>query len=61
MQEHSMASDTAATTAPEEGKQVEEAEVTSSEVTVTKPVPAVPESHPLEHAWTLWFDNPSPR
>lgn len=20
---------------------------------------AVPESHPLEHSWTLWFDNPS--
>ncbi|KAF8045171.1 hypothetical protein N665_5502s0002 [Sinapis alba] len=21
--------------------------------------PAVPESHPLEHSWTFWFDNPT--
>ncbi|KAG2263992.1 hypothetical protein Bca52824_071071 [Brassica carinata] len=40
----------------EEGDDNEEGEIAGGEVDESS---AVPESHPLEHSWTLWFDNPS--
>ncbi|WZZ24772.1 hypothetical protein YC2023_008173 [Brassica napus] len=38
----------------EEGDDAEEGEIVDE-----SGKSAVPESHPLEHSWTLWFDNPS--
>jgi len=29
-----------------------------SEIAADAPTPALPTAHPLEHSWTLWFDNP---
>ncbi|KAH0870829.1 hypothetical protein HID58_077851 [Brassica napus] len=40
----------------EEGDDNEEGEIAGGEVDESS---AVPESHPLEHSWTFWFDNPS--
>ncbi|KAF3516022.1 hypothetical protein DY000_02059899 [Brassica cretica] len=40
----------------EEGDDNEEGEIAGGEVDESS---AVPESHPLEDSWTLWFDNPS--
>ncbi|KAF2531669.1 hypothetical protein F2Q70_00032744 [Brassica cretica] len=39
----------------EEGDDNEEGEIAGGEVDESS---AVPESHPLEHSWTFWFDNP---
>ncbi|KAG2315491.1 hypothetical protein Bca52824_018613 [Brassica carinata] len=38
----------------EEGDDAEEREIVDE-----SGKSAVPESHPLEHLWTFWFDNPS--
>jgi hypothetical protein len=37
---------------------VEEGEIVSVETQVDRPAEA-PKKHPLEHAWTFWFDNPN--
>ncbi|KAL6991338.1 Eukaryotic translation initiation factor 4E type 2 [Sarracenia purpurea var. burkii] len=42
---------------PEEGEIVGDNEKLSSAKTMTTAV--VAETHPLEHSWTFWFDNPS--
>ncbi len=37
---------------------VEEGEIVSVETQADRPAEA-PKKHPLEHAWTFWFDNPN--
>mmetsp|Transcript_63 Transcript_63/g.201 ORF Transcript_63/g.201 Transcript_63/m.201 type:complete len:224 (-) Transcript_63:1245-1916(-) len=57
-----MAASEATTNPPETTEaEIEEGEITSAEEVKAKPTPSVAEPHPLEHAWTLWFDNPSHR
>jgi hypothetical protein len=48
---------------PEDGQRteqggVEEGEIVSVETQADRPAEA-PKKHPLEHAWTFWFDNPN--
>ncbi|KAF2591944.1 hypothetical protein F2Q70_00039597 [Brassica cretica] len=44
----------------EEGDDAEEGEIAGGETDGDESSKsAVPQSHPLEHSWTFWFDNPS--
>lgn len=40
----------------EQGDDAEEGEIGEGDESSKS---AVPQSHPLEHSWTFWFDNPS--
>ncbi|GMP72014.1 hypothetical protein CsSME_00030209 [Camellia sinensis var. sinensis] len=46
----------------DDGEAPEEGEIVSDDDTSSSAKPTAPlavESHPLEHSWTFWFDNPS--